>query len=105
MPLAVAVRPEKIQIAKLKPAARQNLFAGKVQDVAYFGSYSTYVVAMGDGQRIKVTATNTMRGDGGNTSAEGDRPASGDTSATGEITGGDAVFFWWDDTAAVTLTQ
>ena len=105
MPLAVAVRPEKIQIAKLKPAARQNLFAGKVQDVAYFGSYSTYVVAMGDGQRIKVTATNTMRGDGGNTSAEGDRPASGDTSETGEITGGDAVFFWWDDTAAVTLTQ
>ena len=105
MPLAVAVRPEKIQIAKLKPAARQNLFAGKVQDVAYFGSYSTYVVAMGDGQRIKVTATNTMRGDGGHTGADGDRPASGDTSATGEITGGDAVFFWWDDTAAVTLTQ
>ena len=93
MPLAVAVRPEKIQIAKAKPAVRHNLFAGTVREIAYFGSYSAYLVEMACGQRVKITASNTSRGDGGHTLSAGD------------IVLGDAVYFWWNDTAPVTLTQ
>ncbi len=93
MPLAVAVRPEKIQIAKVNPGVVQNLFTGTVRDIAYFGSYSTYIVEMAHGQRVKITTTNTTRGDGGH------------AVNAGSITWGDAVFFWWDDTAPVTLAQ
>ncbi len=99
MPLAVAVRPEKIQIAKAKPAVAQNLFTGTVVEIAYFGSYSTYIVEMPTGQRVKITATNTTRGDGGQVTDEAHR------AGVGSITWGDAVFFWWDDAAPVTLTQ
>ena len=93
MPLAVAVRPEHIQIANAKPAVRHNLFAGTVREIAYFGSYSAYLVEMACGQRVKITASNTSRGDGGHTLSAGD------------IVLGDAVYFWWNDTAPVTLTQ
>ena len=93
MPLAVAVRPEKIHISKSKPAVNQNLFSGTVREIGYFGSYSSYEVEMADGHRVKVNATNTTRGDAGH-GADG-----------GDITWGDVVFFWWDDAAPVTLTQ
>jgi putrescine transport system ATP-binding protein len=96
MPLAVAVRPEKIQIAKARPAVPHNLFSGTVREIAYFGSYSTYIVEMAHGQRVKITTANTTRGDGGHVAGGVD---------SGPITWGDAVFFWWDDTAPVTLTQ
>ena len=87
MDLSVAVRPEKIHIAKSQPAGvTQNLFTGTVREIAYLGSYSTYVVDMANGHRIKVTSTNATR-EGGN------------------ITWGDAVFFWWDGAAPVVLTQ
>ena len=95
MPLAVAVRPEKIQISKAKPAIHRNLFCGTVREIAYFGSYSTYIIEMANGHRVKVTTTNTSRGDGGHITGE----------ASGSITWGDAVFFWWDETAPVALTQ
>ncbi len=93
MLLAVAVRPEKIRIAKAKPAVSGNLFSGTVREIAYFGSYSTYVVEMAHGQRVKITTTNTTRGDGGH------------AVDAGSITWGDSVFIWWDDTAPVTLAQ
>ena len=96
MPLAVAVRPEKIQIAKVRPAVGHNLFTGTVREIGYFGSYCIYIVEMAHGQQVKVTATNTTRGDGGPSLSGAD---------TGTVTWGDAVFFWWDDTAPVALTQ
>ena len=87
MDLSVAVRPEKVSIAKARPAGvAQNLFSGTVREIAYLGSYSTYVVDMANGHRIKITSANTTR--------EG-----------GDITWGDAVFFWWDGAAPVVLTQ
>ena len=49
--VAVAVRPEKIQIAKERPPLAQNLFTGKVREIAYFGSYSTFIVEMPGGRR------------------------------------------------------
>ena len=86
-PVQVAVRPEKIRIASERPRASQNLFTGKVREIAYFGSYNTFIVEMPGGRTVKITATNTTR------------------QHTGDITWDDAVFFWWDDSAPVVLTQ
>ncbi len=87
MPLTVAVRPEKIHISKDQPNARVNLFSGKVREIAYFGSYSTYIVEMTDGRRVSITRSNRSRLD--NT----------------DITWEDRVYFWWSETAPIALTQ
>ena len=85
--VAVAVRPEKIQIAKERPPIAQNLFTGQVREIAYFGSYSTFIVEMPGGRRVKITATSALRQGGS------------------DITWEDPVFFWWDASAPVVLTQ
>jgi len=87
MPLSVAVRPEKIYIAKARPDLAVNLFAGKVRDIAYFGSYSSYVVEMADGRSVAITEPNGSRLD------------------NIDITWDDRVFFWWDAGDPVVLTQ
>ncbi len=86
MALAVAVRPEKINMAKSRPVAAHNLFMGTVREVAYFGSYSTFIVDMSNGKSVKITDSNTARQD-----------------LTG-ITWNDVVYFWWSDSSAVTLS-
>jgi len=85
--VSVAVRPEKIHIAKSRPDVSDNLFTGKVREIAYFGSYSTFIVDMPSGKSVKITEGNTARQD--------EIP----------ITWGDEVFFWWDSAAPVLLTQ
>ena len=87
MPCAVAVRPEKITISKNRPTALSNLFTGTVKEIAYFGSYNTFIVEVPGGGTVKILEANTSRYD------------------SGEITWNDAVFFWFDDTAPVVLTQ
>ncbi len=88
MAAAVAVRPEKIHLSKDRPAGvAVNLFIGKVKEIAYFGSYNTFIIEMKGGRSVKVTETNTTRHE------------------STAITWGDPVFFWWDDTAPVVLTQ
>jgi len=85
MRMAVAVRPEKIQIGKSRPAVDKNLFTGKVREIAYFGSYNTFIVGVSDGSQIRITESNTSRhGQSG-------------------ITWGDDVFFWWEDDAGIVL--
>ncbi|MBP7567136.1 MAG: TOBE domain-containing protein, partial [Burkholderiaceae bacterium] len=86
MPVAIAVRPEKIEISKRRPDdAGPNLFTGKVKEIAYFGSYNTYIVLATDGTKVKVTEANTSRHD------------------LSDITWEDDVYFWWDDRAGVVL--
>jgi putrescine transport system ATP-binding protein len=87
MAVAVAVRPEKIHISKTRPDVKVNLFSGKVREIAYFGSYNTFIVEMPGGRTVKITETNTTR------------------SESVAITWDDAVFFWWDDSAPVVLSQ
>ena len=87
MAVAVAVRPEKIRIAMERPLVSRNLFGGKVREIAYFGSYNTFIVEMPGGRTLKITESNAARHDGS------------------VIKRGDAVFFWWDDSAPVVLTQ
>ena len=87
MTCAVAIRPEKITLSKTRPARQSNLFGGTVKEIAYFGSYNTFIVEMTGGGTVKILQANTSRYDGG------------------DITWNDAVFFWFDETAPVVLTQ
>ena len=87
MAVAVAVRPEKIHIARERPQVHRNLFTGKVCEIAYFGSYNTFIVEMPEGRTVKITESNAARHDGS------------------AISRGNAVFFWWDDSAPVLLTR
>lgn len=87
MPLAVAVRPEKIYISKKLPDVGVNLFSGKVREIAYFGSYSSFIVEMADGRTVVITEANSSR------------------LANIDITWEDRVFFWWDEIDPVVLTQ
>ena len=103
--LAVAVRPEKIQIAKTKPGVVHNLFTGAVREIAYFGSYSTYIVETAHGQRVKITKANTAVNTTLSTTVSATRGDGGHVVESGSVACGDAVFFWWDDSASVTLAQ
>lgn len=85
MPVGIAVRPEKIEISKTRPAVDVNLFTGKVKEIAYFGSYNTFIVLASDGTRVKITEANTSR------------------QELSDITWEDDVYFWWGDRAGVLL--
>ena len=86
MPVAIAVRPEKISIGKQRPeGVHANLFAGRVKEIAYFGSYNTFIVVTPQGVKVKITEPNGSRHE------------------MLDITWEDDVFFWWDDTDAVVL--
>jgi putrescine transport system ATP-binding protein len=86
MPVALAVRPEKIEISKQRPeGVTVNLFSGRVKEIAYFGSYNSYIVVAQDGSRVKITEANTSRHD------------------LSDITWEDEVYFWWHDKAGVVL--
>ena len=87
MKMAVAIRPEKIKISSQKPSVDINLFKGVVKEISYFGSYSTYLVATDQGHTFKITEINATRLD------------------NSDITWGDAVYFWWNDSVPVVLTQ
>jgi putrescine transport system ATP-binding protein len=85
MPVGIAVRPEKIEISKLRPDVGVNLFTGKVKEIAYFGSYNTYIVVATDGTKVKITEANTSR------------------QELSDITWEDDVYFWWGDRSAIVL--
>ena len=91
MAVTVAVRPEKIHISGIRPdraAVNVNLFTGIVREIAYFGSYNTFIVELPGSlvRSVKITETNTDR-------------------SSPVITWNDTVFFWWDGSAPVVLTQ
>jgi len=78
MPVALAVRPEEIDIAKVRPdGVGVNLFRGTVREIAYMGSYNTFQVETAGGQRVEITGVNNSR------------------HHLSEITWEDEVFFWW----------
>ena len=91
MALALAVRPEKIQIDKRTPLAGSaetaNVVSGVVREIAYMGSYSTYVVQLTDHSVIKVTQTNRSR------------------NHEGDIVWGDTVYCSWGTQAGVLLSS
>ncbi len=57
-----AVRPEKVHISREQPEAGQNCVTGVVQEVAYMGDFSIYLVKLGTGKTVRVTQPNLSRG-------------------------------------------
>lgn len=84
-----AVRPEKMRIAKAEPSTAHgtNRLAGTVRDIAYYGDFVMYVVALADGSAVRVS-----------------RPT--ETRITElPITWNDAVVVTWAPFATVVLAQ
>jgi putrescine transport system ATP-binding protein len=87
MPVTVALRPEKIQVSRDKPADAFNAAPGTIRDLSYFGSFTVYHVELPSGQRLKVSQANVER-------HRDDR-----------LSSGDSVWAHWSRSAHVVLTQ
>jgi putrescine transport system ATP-binding protein len=87
MPVTVALRPEKIQVSRQKPADDFNAAPGTIKDLSYFGSFTVYHVELPSGQRLKVSQANVER-------HRDDR-----------LSWGDSVWTHWSRSAHVVLTQ
>jgi putrescine transport system ATP-binding protein len=86
--VAVALRPEKVRIAREPPAAAgENCVAGQVWDIAYLGDLSIYQVRLDNGFIMKVAVANMTR--------LIERPIGWD----------DRVWLTWAPDAAVVLTR
>ncbi|KRG41219.1 putrescine transporter ATP-binding subunit [Stenotrophomonas pictorum JCM 9942] len=86
-PVAFALRPEKVHIAKEEPEGDTNKAFGVVEDIAYFGSHSVYHVRLPSGAKILSNFANMKRWD-----SDG-------------ITWNDEVWVSWDDNDGVVLTS
>ncbi|MDA7578935.1 ABC transporter ATP-binding protein [bacterium] len=56
-----AIRPEKLEISKKKPSNNHNILKGKIEDIAYGGSFSTYHVKLDNGKILKAIRANRER--------------------------------------------
>jgi len=56
-----AVRPEKIQISRAKPASSDNWGSGIVRDIAYMGDVSIYLIKLDSGKVVRVAQPNIHR--------------------------------------------
>ena len=56
-----AIRPEKLEISKKKPSDDHNILRGKIEDIAYGGSFSTYHVRLQNGRILKAIRANRER--------------------------------------------
>jgi len=87
MEVAVALRPEKIEISSAPPDKSHNWCAGEVEEIAYLGPHTTYHVKLDTGMILKVQQPNISR----------KRPD--------HLTWGDRVFVHWKRDAMVVLTE
>lgn len=56
-----AVRPEKVLMARERPAGEDNVTTGIVKDIAYMGDVSIYLVRLASGKVVRVTQPNIWR--------------------------------------------
>jgi putrescine transport system ATP-binding protein len=90
MNLAVAVRPEKIQLQREAPKlahSPHNQVQGTIRDMSYFGSFTVYHLALASGASLKINMSNVTR------------------HRDDELTWGDSAWASWSPTAQVVLTQ
>jgi putrescine transport system ATP-binding protein len=81
-----AVRPEKVFMSTAPPESSDNVVRGAVQDIAYLGDLSIYLVKLPTGKVVRVTQPNTSR------HAEA-------------ITWDQQVYLSWDSTSPVVVTR
>ncbi len=87
MSVTVALRPEKIQVARQQPAdIAANAVKGTIKELSYFGSFTVYHLVLASGARLKVTQPNTQR------------------HADDQLTWGDEAWAQWSDSSQVVLT-
>ncbi len=84
-----AIRPEKMVLSREKPAGLNgaNVATGVVEEIAYLGDISVYQVLLDSGKRIRVSQTNSVRGN------------------PDAITWEEKVYVTWDDSAGSVLTS
>ena len=87
MAVTVALRPEKIQLAREMPTEPFNAVHGRITEVSYFGSFTVYQLKLGSGAMLKVSTANVLRHD------------------ESTFTRGDEAWAFWSPTAQVVLTQ
>jgi putrescine transport system ATP-binding protein len=93
MPVTIAVRPEKIRISTEAPTLIEgvptglNQMRGTIKDIAYFGSYTVYHLALPSGQAMSISASNAER------------------HAPLHLKTGDQAWASWSGTAPVVLTS
>ncbi len=85
--MAVAIRPEKIQIGQAPPTGAANVLSGVVAEIAYLGSFSTYLVAVPGQAALRVTEVNRWH------------------QVKGSIERGARVWCWWDPQSSLVLTS
>ena len=56
-----AIRPEKMHLGREKPDAADNWASGVVQDIAYMGDVSIYLIRLDSGKVVRVTQPNVHR--------------------------------------------
>lgn len=87
-PVCVAVRPEKIMITKEAPQETgKTVVKGIVMELGYFGNLSVYLIKIGTGKVVRVSAQNRIR------------------TAKRALAWDDEVFLSWDQASAVLLTD
>lgn len=85
-PVWVALRPEKIRLAKTPAAGpRLNQLRGEVWELGYLGNHSTYRIKLASGTLVTATAQNDRR------------------TADWSIDWGDEIYLSWSADAAILL--
>lgn len=84
--VSIAIRPEKIHISKKKPSGQYNYAKGIVEDIAYLGDVSIYIIELDETEiTVEAMLPNLMR------------------LSSPEITWEDEVYISWDPDNIVTL--
>ena len=84
--VSVAIRPEKIELTRTEPAVTENRTQGIVQDIAYMGDMSVYLLRLASGRVLRVTLPNIER------------------HADERIARGESVHLVWQPSSPVVLT-
>jgi len=83
----VALRPEKVRVLRVRPAATENCAGGVVRDIAYLGDLSVYKIALDNGFVMEAASANLTR------------------LIERSISWEDRVWLTWDASAGIVLTQ
>jgi spermidine/putrescine ABC transporter ATP-binding subunit len=82
-----AIRPEKITITREKPTDADNWTSATVQDIAYMGDVSIYLLRLRSGKVVRVTQPNVSR------------------KTEDRVTWEERVFVQWDAASPVVVTK
>ncbi|MEO7245750.1 MAG: polyamine ABC transporter ATP-binding protein, partial [Rubrivivax sp.] len=85
--VAVALRPEKIELSRQPPDDPFNRVQGVVKEMSYFGSFTVYHLQLASGALLKVSQANVQR------------------QRDDAVTWGDSVWAHWSRSAPIVLTH